>query len=66
MEPILKYVINKYGSDYLNLYDNSNPKDSLNKKFLWIHNDKITKIINPSEYNKYKEEGWVRGRIKNW
>ena len=40
MKPYLDYVHDKYGFDYINLYDNSNPKLDLSKrKFAWLHKD---------------------------
>ena len=64
ISPFKKYVIEKYGSDINSLYDNSNPvNDIKNKKFVWMHKDGKNTIINPSEFDEYKSNGWIRGRI---
>lgn len=37
----LDYVINKYGNDFIKLYDGYNPKlDIKNQKYVFVHNDK--------------------------
>lgn len=65
----LNYVIKKYGSDFINLYDNSKPKkDYLNNLTKWIHkyedNVYYTMVINPKDIDKYLTDGWLLGRGK--
>lgn len=67
----LDYVIKKYGTNFIDLYDNSNPKDiDVNKINLWVHkyddNAKIyyTKIINPKDFEKHISDGWLSGKGK--
>ncbi len=63
----LNYVIQKYGNDYIKLYDNSNPKINIySQKYIWISNPTIgkRKMVTPNKYDEYINNGWVKGRIK--
>lgn len=65
----LDYVKQKYGNDYIKLYDNSNPylvKDIYSQKYIWMFNPtlKINTMINPNKFNEYINNGWLKGRMK--
>lgn len=46
MNKYLDYVINKYGNDFIKLYDGYNPKlDIKNQKYVFVHNDKENRMI---------------------
>lgn len=65
MKKYLDYVIDTYGIDFIKLYDDSNPKLSLeNKKHIWVHNDKENHLIKTELYDKYITNGYIRGRLK--
>lgn len=65
----LEYVVQKYGNDYIKLYDNSNPKlnqNIYNQKFVWISNPVTGErtMITPDKFDEYINNGWLKGRIK--
>lgn len=65
----LDYVIQKYGNDYIKLYDNSNPKlnqNIYNQKFVWVSNPVTGErtMITPNKFEEYINNGWIKGRIK--
>lgn len=65
IKPYIEYVVSKYGYDYTNLYDSSNPKNDINgKQYIWMHNSEKTLCVKASEYNEYINKGYVRGRRK--
>lgn len=69
MKQYLDYVKNKYGNDYIKLYDNSNPKlnqNIYNQKFVWVSNPVTGKrtMITPNKFEEYINNGWIKGRIK--
>lgn len=65
IKPFLKYVIEHYGNDFVRLYDNSKPNEDLNKRsFIFINKNDINKCIKPSELEKFKLDGWVKGRTQ--
>lgn len=65
----LEYVVQKYGNDYIKLYDNSNPKlnqNIYNQKFVWVSNPVTGErtMITPNKFEEYINNGWLKGRIK--
>lgn len=40
-------------------------KDSFNKGKMWINNQVISKLINPSNLSNMQSQGWARGRLKS-
>lgn len=61
----LDYVIQKYGNDFIRLYDNSNKyeKDFSKQKYVWISNPKLQKntMIYPNKLDEYLNNGWILG-----
>lgn len=65
LKDIFKYVREKYGSNWIEMYDNSKPiKDISKQRFVWINDGNQNKVITPNELTKYKSNGWILGRIK--
>ncbi len=60
---ILDYVHNKYGINFISLYDGSNPKliDS-KKKFRWVHKGKENKRIHSEKLQEFIDNGYVLGK----
>lgn len=64
MKPYLDYVSTKYGSDFIKLYDGSNPKFNFKeRKYVWVHKDNKNALIHGNEYDEYISNGWVYGRL---
>lgn len=65
IKPYIDYVIEKYGWNFINLYDESKPIDKIkNRKFAWLHKDNETIFITYDKYDEYISNGWVLGRLK--
>lgn len=65
MKEYIDYVIKKYGTDFVRLYDDSNPKQDLSKlKHVWVNKDNKNALIQVEKYDEYLNNGWVRGRYK--
>ena len=65
MQEIFAYVKNKYGTNWIELYDNSKPQKDISKQAqVWIHKDGKNTWINPNKLDEYKKNGWILGRIK--
>ena len=62
IQPYIKYVIDKYGINFIELYDNAKPIRK-NKKFYWLHKDGINTMIRVDKLDEYLNNGWVKGRI---
>ena len=64
MKVYLKYVHDKYGNDFINMYDDSNPKNDLsNRESLWLHNQKYNIYVSVAESKFFIDKGWIKGRI---
>lgn len=65
MNKYLDYVINKYGNDFIKLYDGYNPKlDIKNQKYVFVHNDKENRMIKVELYDDFINKGYIKGRKK--
>ena len=63
IKPYLDYVTNKYGTDFIKLYDGYNPKlDLKNHTYVWVHNEKENHMIKTNLYDEYINKGFIRGR----
>lgn len=64
IQPIIQYVKEKYGLNWIELYDNSKPqKDFSKQKYVWIHKNGKNTWIYPNKLKEYQQNGWILGRI---
>lgn len=63
IKPYIDYVIEKYGVNFIELYDNSKPTKK-NKKYYWVHKNGVNTMILVEKLGEYLENGWVRGQTK--
>lgn len=64
IKPYIEYCHNKYGNNFISLYDNSKPqKNLLDYSFVWIHKGDKNMTIKPYDLETYLNDGWVRGRF---
>lgn len=64
IQKIVNYVKNKYGSNWIELYDNSKPQKDISKQTqIWIHKDGKNTWIHPNKLKEYQQNGWILGRI---
>lgn len=64
IKPYINYVHQKYTCNLTELYDNSKPIDTIvDRKFYWIHKDKIETMITPDKLEDYLKDGWLKGRL---
>ena len=65
MKPIFEYVQNKYGSNWIELYDNSKPiKDLSKQQYVWVHNSERNTWIKVEKLQEFLNNGWIIGRVK--
>lgn len=65
IQPMIEYIKNKYGSNWIELYDNSKPqKDIFSQSWVWIHKDGKNTWIHPNKLKEYQQNGWILGRIQ--
>ena len=62
---MIEYIKNKYGSNWIDLYDNSKPqKDILKQSQIWIHKNGKNTWVKPNKLKEYQQNGWILGRIQ--
>lgn len=64
IQPYIKYVTEKYGINFIEMYDNSKPIRN-NKKFYWVHKDNINTMVLKEKLDEYLNDGWIKGRKIN-
>ena len=65
MQPIFNYVQTKYGSNWIELYDNSKPiKDLSKQQYIWVHNSERNKVIKVEKLQEFLDNKWIIGRKK--
>jgi len=68
IKPFLEYAIATYGIDFVRLYDNSNPKNQINK-FAWLHkinigtSEYVSAFVAKKDISIYVDNNWVNGRF---
>ena len=63
IKPYIDYVTEKYGINFIEMYDNSKPAKK-NKKYFWMHKDGVNTMILVENLDEYVKNGWVRGQTK--
>lgn len=65
MQPIFDYIQTKYGSNWIELYDNSKPiKDLSKQQCIWVHNSERNKVIKVEKLQEFLDNKWIIGRKK--